>query len=162
MRRGTVATFSPIVWCGNRPTCWITYPMRRRSAVISWLITSTPSIVMWPEVGSIHRLTIFKDVVWPQPDGPTRMQIFPAGTVSDRSLTAAGAAPRFVAAGSYDFETWSNSTTAPWVTRAAISRTVLRLWVSPTPYRSPDRRLAPSRTLGDTGRVPDPVCPAER
>ena len=24
MRRGTVATFSPIVWWGNRPTCWMT------------------------------------------------------------------------------------------------------------------------------------------
>ena len=21
---GTTATFSPMVWCGNRPTCWIT------------------------------------------------------------------------------------------------------------------------------------------
>src|SRR5690349_19064137 len=101
--------------------------MPRRSSVSSRLVTSTPSIVIRPEVGSIRRLTIFSDVVLPQPDGPTRMQILPAGTVSDRSLTAAGAVPRFVAAGSYDLETWSNCTTAPWVARPVIGRTVLRV-----------------------------------
>ena len=41
----------------------------------------------------MRRLTILSEVVLPQPDGPTRMQILPAGTVSDRSLTAAGSAP---------------------------------------------------------------------
>ena len=41
-------------------------------------------------VGSISRLTILSEVVLPQPDGPTRTQILPAGTVSDRSLTAPG------------------------------------------------------------------------
>ena len=45
-----------------------------------------------PPVGSIRRLTIFRLVVLPQPDGPTSTQILPAGTVSDRSLTAPGAA----------------------------------------------------------------------
>ena len=40
----------------------------------------------------MSRLTILSDVVLPQPDGPTRMQILPAGTVSERSLTAPGVA----------------------------------------------------------------------
>ena len=43
-----------------------------------------------PLVGSMSRLTILRLVVLPQPDGPTRTQILPAGTVSDRSLTAPG------------------------------------------------------------------------
>ena len=38
----------------------------------------------------MSRLTILSDVVLPQPDGPTRQQILPAGTTSDRSLTAPG------------------------------------------------------------------------
>ena len=38
----------------------------------------------------MSRLTILSDVVLPQPDGPTRTQILPAGTCSDRSLTAPG------------------------------------------------------------------------
>ena len=46
-----------------------------------------------PEVGSMSRLTILSEVVLPQPEGPTSTQIFPAGTASERSLTAA-AAPR--------------------------------------------------------------------
>ena len=47
----------------------------------------------------MSRLTILSDVVLPQPDGPTRTQILPAGISSDRSLTAPGA-PAFVAAAS--------------------------------------------------------------
>jgi hypothetical protein len=43
-----------------------------------------------PLVGSMSRLTIFSDVVLPQPEGPTKTQILPAGTVRDRSLTAPG------------------------------------------------------------------------
>ncbi len=42
--------------------------------------TSSPPMVMRPLVGSISRLTIFMLVVLPQPDGPTRTQISPAGT----------------------------------------------------------------------------------
>jgi hypothetical protein len=64
--------------------------MCRRSSVTSRLAMSTPSIRIWPLVGSISRLTILRLVVLPQPDGPTRTQIRPAGTVSDRSLTAPG------------------------------------------------------------------------
>ena len=69
-----------------------------------------------PAVGSMSRLTILSDVVLPQPDGPTRTQILPAGIVSDRSLTAPGVlelAASFLFFGfSYDFETWSKSTVA--------------------------------------------------
>ena len=64
--------------------------MLRRSSVSSRVAASTPSIRILPDVGSISRLTILSDVVLPQPDGPTRMQILPAGTFSDRSLTAPG------------------------------------------------------------------------
>ena len=54
-------------------------------------MTSSPPIVMRPLVGSMSRFTIFMLVVLPQPDGPTRTQISPAGTVRLRSLTAGGA-----------------------------------------------------------------------
>ena len=64
--------------------------MLRRSSVTSRLAASTPSIRMRPLVGSMSRLTILRLVVLPQPDGPTSTQILPAGTVSDRSLTAPG------------------------------------------------------------------------
>ena len=64
--------------------------MPRRSSVTLRVDASTPSNRMRPDVGSISRLTILSDVVLPQPEGPTRTQILPAGTVSDRSLTAPG------------------------------------------------------------------------
>ena len=67
---------------------------------------------MRPLVGSISRLTIFSEVVLPQPDGPTRTQILPAGIVSDRSFTAP--APLRTAAASYDLVTCSYSTVAAW------------------------------------------------
>ena len=76
-RRGTVSTFWPTVRCGNRPTCWMTYPMRRRSSTRSRVATSTPSTRIRPLVGSTSRLTILSDVVLPQPDGPTRTQMRP-------------------------------------------------------------------------------------
>src|SRR5512132_3817521 len=43
---------------------------------------------MRPLVGSMSRLTIFKVVVFPQPDGPTRTEISPSGTSRVRSVTA--------------------------------------------------------------------------
>ena len=70
-------------------------------------MTSCPSIVIRPPVGSIRRFTIFMDVVLPQPDGPTRTQISPAGIVSVRSVTADDSAP------GYCFVTCSKATTAP-------------------------------------------------
>ena len=64
--------------------------MPRRSSVDVARHDVAPSIRIWPPVGSISRLTILSQVVLPQPDGPTRTQILPAGTVSERSLTAPG------------------------------------------------------------------------
>src|SRR6266496_4473772 len=43
---------------------------------------------MRPLVGSMSRFTIFKVVVFPQPDGPTRTLISPSGTSMLRSVTA--------------------------------------------------------------------------
>src|SRR3954449_10048650 len=54
-----------------------------------------PSIRMSPESSSISRLTSFIAVVFPAPDGPTRMQISPDGTVSERSSTAALSVPAY-------------------------------------------------------------------
>ncbi len=47
----------------------------------------------------MRRLTIFRLVVLPQPDGPTSTQMRPAGTVSERFSTAPPA-PSFMAAAS--------------------------------------------------------------
>ena len=47
-RRGTVPMLVAMVWCGNSPTCWITYPMRRRSSTGSAWVTSSPSRKMRP------------------------------------------------------------------------------------------------------------------
>ena len=69
----------------------MTYPIPRRSSVVSRVAASVPSSRIRPDVGSMSRFTILSEVVLPQPDGPTRTQIFPAGIVSDRSLTAPGA-----------------------------------------------------------------------
>ena len=67
--------------------------MPRRSSVTSRVAASTPSSRIRPDVGSISRLTILSVVVLPQPDGPTRTQILPAGIVRLRSLTAPGVPP---------------------------------------------------------------------
>src|SRR5918999_5064367 len=42
--RGTVAMLSSTDRCGKSPTCWITYPIRRRSAVASSCRTLVPSM----------------------------------------------------------------------------------------------------------------------
>ncbi len=64
--------------------------MLRRRSVTSRVAASTPSMRMRPLVGSMIRLTILSEVVLPQPEGPTKTQILPAGTTSERSLTAPG------------------------------------------------------------------------
>src|SRR5829696_2849436 len=43
---------------------------------------------MRPPLGSMSRFTIFKVVVFPQPDGPTSTEISPSGTSRVRSVTA--------------------------------------------------------------------------
>ena len=52
------------------------------------MVTSSPSTVSVPDVGSIIRLIIRIDVVLPQPDGPTKTVSVPSGTSSVRSSTA--------------------------------------------------------------------------
>ena len=88
-RRGTVATFWATVWCGKRPdllddvadaAAQLGDVARRRCRA--------PSMRIRPHVGSMSRLTILSVVVLPQPEGPTRTQMRPAGTVSVRSSTA--------------------------------------------------------------------------
>ena len=61
---------------------------------------------MSPPLRSIIRLTIRIAVVLPQPDGPTRTQIWPASTSKDRSWIAGSEVP------SYVFVTWRNSSVA--------------------------------------------------
>ena len=48
---------------------------------------------MSPEVISIIRFTIRIAVVLPEPDGPTRTQISPAGTSSESASTAGASEP---------------------------------------------------------------------
>ena len=55
--------------------------------------TLSPPTRMSPSEISIMRLTIRIAVVLPQPDGPTRTQISPAGTSSERPSTAMLSAP---------------------------------------------------------------------
>ena len=81
-------TLPSTVRCGNRPPCWMTYPIARRSSCAGTLETSSPSTVMRPLVGSVRRLIIRSVVVLPDPELPTRATISPAAIDSDRSSTA--------------------------------------------------------------------------
>src|SRR5262245_34573941 len=60
--------------------------MSRRRLVASTDRTLRLPIRMSPSVNSISRLTSFIAVVLPPPDGPTRQQMAPAGTIIDRLL----------------------------------------------------------------------------
>src|SRR5712675_1268868 len=62
--------------------------MPSRNLTGSTLVTSLPSTVSVPDVGSIIRLIIRIDVVLPQPDGPTKTVSVPSGISSVRSSTA--------------------------------------------------------------------------
>src|SRR5690349_19582627 len=62
--------------------------MPSRNLTGSTLVTSLPSTVSVPEVGSIIRLIIRIEVVLPQPDGPTNTVSVPSGTSSVRLSTA--------------------------------------------------------------------------
>src|SRR5690349_1271276 len=62
--------------------------MPRRSFTASTFVTSLPSTVSVPDVGSIIRLIIRIEVVLPQPDGPTNTVSVPSGTSSVRLSTA--------------------------------------------------------------------------
>src|SRR5690242_1467632 len=62
--------------------------MPSRSLTASTLVTSLPSTVNVPDVGSIIRLIIRIEVVLPQPEGPTNTVSVPSGTSSVRPSTA--------------------------------------------------------------------------
>ncbi len=78
---GTVATLSTTVRCGNRPACWMTYPIPRRSSAGSVPVMSSPSMRIRPAVGSIIRLIMRSEVVLPHPEGPTSTVMAPSGMV---------------------------------------------------------------------------------
>src|SRR2546426_539856 len=66
--------------------------MLRRSSWAGTSWTSVPRTKIWPDVGSMSRLIIFRVVVLPHPEGPTRTTSSPAGMVRLR-LRTAGALP---------------------------------------------------------------------
>ena len=66
-----------------------------------------------PDVGSISRLIILSDVVLPQPDGPTKATISPAGIVSESDSTAGVFCP------GYFLTTFSSRSSAPLMLPAA-------------------------------------------
>ena len=84
--RGTTQMFCATVMFGNRPICWMTYPMWRRSSTLSMEAASFPSMRTLPPSGSSRRLIIFIVVVFPQPDGPISTRNCPSGMVKLRSL----------------------------------------------------------------------------
>ena len=57
----------------------------------STLVTSLPSTVSVPDVGSIIRLIIRIEVVLPQPDGPTNTVSVPSGTSQRQVVDGDGA-----------------------------------------------------------------------
>src|ERR671918_504870 len=64
--------------------------MLRLNFTGSCFMTSVPSTVIDPEVGSTKRLIIFIVVVLPHPEGPTSTTVSPSPTSMDRSETAGG------------------------------------------------------------------------
>ena len=80
--------FSATVWCGNRPICWITYPISLRSSFGSRWSTLRPPSRMSPLLSGIIRLISRSAVVLPEPDGPTSTHTSPAPTVKLRSAIA--------------------------------------------------------------------------
>src|SRR5436190_15328267 len=99
---------------------------------------------MSPSVISIIRLTIRIAVVLPQPEGPTRTQISPAGTSNDRWSTASRWAP------AYRFTTSRNSSVAAcgkadgpsdWAVFGLFTEAKPQGWGSADPNYSPCRPL---------------------
>src|ERR1019366_282099 len=62
--------------------------MLRRRALTSIVAVSRPSMEMAPDVGSISRLIIVREVVLPHPEGPAKTTISPERTSTDSSPTA--------------------------------------------------------------------------
>src|SRR5437763_8450623 len=62
--------------------------MRRRSKIGFSSRMFLSSIIIWPEVGSIKRLTMRKRVVFPEPEVPTSIQVVPSVTSKVTASTA--------------------------------------------------------------------------
>ena len=62
--------------------------MERRSLAAGMLETSCPLISTVPDVGSTMRLSMRREVVLPQPEGPTKTVREPAGMSRSRWSTA--------------------------------------------------------------------------
>ncbi len=62
--------------------------MLRRSWTLSFVAMSTPSMRIWPDVGSIMRLIMRRSVVLPHPEDPTRTVAWWAGRTKLKSSTA--------------------------------------------------------------------------
>ena len=78
---------------GNGFGCWKTIVTRRRSAVGSSVVMSTPSSEIRPEndapfVSSVRRFSDRSRVVLPQPDGPISASTSPCRIGSETDLTA--------------------------------------------------------------------------
>ena len=76
-RDGTNATFRCTVKCGNKPTSWMTYPMRRRNRIGSQFVVFFPSTNTPPDVGSRSRLISLSVVVLPDPLLPRSTTVSP-------------------------------------------------------------------------------------
>jgi hypothetical protein len=85
---GTVATLSMTLRCGSRPEFCMTYPMVRRSSTGFTVEMSSPSISIWPLLGSTIRLIIRRRVVFPHPEEPTNTVVLRDGMMMLKSSTA--------------------------------------------------------------------------
>lgn len=70
--------------------------MRRRSSIGFSVSTFLPSMRIWPEVGSIKRLTMRSSVVFPEPEVPTSIQVLPSGTSKVTESTAGLPVPGYL------------------------------------------------------------------
>ena len=70
---GAIVRFLITVIWGNRLNCWKTIPIFRLCRLISFFLSviSTPSKRIVPSVGSSSRLRQRRNVLLPEPEGPT-------------------------------------------------------------------------------------------
>ena len=92
---GPKATFSRLVFHGNSAPFWNTTMRSEPGSALGFcsLHNTSPSSVMLPEVMEWKPAMALSNVVLPQPDGPTIMQISPASMSRLQWSTAMTAAP---------------------------------------------------------------------
>ena len=100
----------------------------------------------------MSRLTILSEVVLPQPDGPTSTQILPAGTFSERSLTAPGVPPALDRRRVVVLRDMVEVDVGPWWWRCRSSTRILRRSFERMRWRGeiPDSRSPFDRDNGRT------------